>query len=166
MDASVLRARVLLDPRDALDVSPGARVVAHVFARPDETFEGEVIRVSSAIDGATRRLPVEVEIDDAAERLRPGLVARFEVQTADPQSVLTVDADAAFERFELTHAYVVDAEGVAHRRVLELGPVRDGRAQVMAGLEEGDRVVVEGQDRVLDGEPVRVVESDERPDDD
>ena len=165
MDASVLRARVLLDPRDALDVTPSAHVLAHVFARPDEAFEGEVIRVSSAIDPATRRLPVEVQIDDASGRLRPGLVARFEVQTGEPQLVLTVDADATFERFEVTHAYVVDAEGVAHRRALELGPVRAGRAQVIAGLEAGDRVVVEGQDRVLDGEPVRIVE-DERRDDD
>ncbi len=158
MDASVLRAEVLLDPREALDVEPGARVHASVFARPGEVFEGEVLRVGEAIDRQTRRLPIEVEIRDPDRRLRPGLVARFEVQTGAPRDVRSVDADAAFERFEALQVYVIDAEDVARRRVVRLGPVRGGRAEVLEGLELGDRVVVEGQDRVLDGEPVQVVE--------
>ena len=50
MDASVLRAEVLLDPREALDARPGAPVRAEVFARPGEVFEGEVLRVGEAVD--------------------------------------------------------------------------------------------------------------------
>ena len=157
-DISALHADVLLDPREALDVTPGARVTARVFARPDERFEGEVLRVGEAVDAQTRRLPVEVEIRDPDRRLRPGLVARFEVEIGEPSTVLTVDADTSFERFELTQVYVVDADDVAHRRTVTLGPIRDGRSAVLTGLEEGERVVVEGQDRVLDGEPVRVVD--------
>jgi len=162
MDVRTLRSEVLLDPREALDVRPGARASVRVFARPGERFEGEVLRVSEAVDAQTRRLPVEVEIDDPQDRLRPGLVGRFEVQTGEPGEVLTVDADAAFERFELTQVYVIGDDSVAHRRPVTLGSIRDGRAAVEAGLEAGERVVIEGQDRVLDGEPVQVIEpSDE-----
>ncbi len=170
MDVSSLQAEVLLDPRDALDVRPGARVTARVFARPDERFEGEVLRVGEAIDAQTRRLPVEVEIRDPGRRLRPGLVARYEVEVGEPRAVLTVDADSSFERFEATQVYVVDDQSVAHRRSVTLGSIRGGRAEVIEGLEEGDRVVVEGQDRVLDAEPVRVIDradatAREEPDD-
>jgi len=163
MDASVLRAEVLLDPREALDVQPGAAVEARVFARPDEVFSGAVLRVGDAVDRQTRRLPVEVEIDDPARRLRPGLVARFAVRTGAPRTVATVDADAAFERFEQMQVYVVDEGDLAHRRTVSLGLVVDGRAEVLEGLEVGERVVVEGQDRVLDGQPVQVVEPDDAP---
>lgn len=163
MDASLLRAEVLLDPREALDVTPGATVRAHVFARPGEVFEGEVLRVGEAVDRRTRRLPVEVEIRDPEGRLRPGLVARFEVQTGAPRTVVTVDADAAFERFEVVQVYVVDDDGVAHRRAVVLGAIEGTRAEVLEGLSAGDRVVVEGQDRVLDGEPVTVVEAEQAP---
>lgn len=156
MDASSLRAEVLLDPRLALDVRPGAPATASVFARPGERFDGEVLRVGEAVDRQTRRLPVELEIRDPSGRLRPGLVGRFEVRTGEPREVLTIDARAAFERFELTLVYVIDAESVAHRRAVRLGPVVEGRAEVLEGLEAGERVVVEGQDRVLDGEPVVV----------
>lgn len=158
MDTRALRADVLLDPRDALDVRPGAAVTARVFARPDERFEGEVIRVGEAIDAQTRRLPVEVELLDPDHRLRPGLVARFEVVVGEPRTVPTVDADCAFERFEQTQVYLVDAEDVAHRRTVRLGAVEGGRAAILDGLVPGDRVVAEGQDRVLDGQAVRVVE--------
>lgn len=161
MDASTLRADVLLDPREALDVRPGATVQAHVFARPGETFAGEVLRVGEAVDRQTRRLPVEVELDDPDSRLRPGLVARFEVHTGEPASVLTIEADAAFERFEELLVYVIDEQDVAHRRAVTLGEVREGRAAVLDGLELGERIVVEGMDRVLDGQPVQVVERDE-----
>jgi len=158
MDVRTLRSEVLLDPREALDVRPGASATVSVFARPDERFTGEVLRVSEAVDAQTRRLPVEVEIDDPDNRLRPGLVGRFEVQTGAPAAVLTVDADAAFERFERTQVYVVGDDSVAHRRPVTLGSVRDGRAVVVDGLQEGERVVVEGADRVLDSEPVTVIE--------
>lgn len=156
MDTSSLRAEVLLDPRLALDVRPGAPATAAIFARPGERFEGEVLRVGEAVDRQTRRLPVELEVRDPAGRLRPGLVGRFEVETGEPRDVLTIDARAAFERFEQTLVYVVDDEGVAHRRAVRLGPVVEGRAEVLEGLELDERVVVEGQDRVLDGEPVVV----------
>ena len=160
MDMSSLTADVLLDPRDALDVRPGAAVTAHVFARPGERFTGEVLRVGQAIDAQTRRLPVEVEIHDPQNRLRPGLVARHEVVVGPAETVVTIDADCAFERFGSTQVYTIDADGVAHRREVSLGQVEGGRAIVLGGLEPGDRAVVEGQDRVLDGEPVRVVEPD------
>ena len=76
-------------------------------------------------------------IRDPDGRLRPGLVARFEVRTGEPREVLTVDADAAFERFEVTQVYVVDSDSVAHRRSVSLGPIEGGRAEVLEGLERG-----------------------------
>lgn len=158
MDTSALRADVLLDPRDALDVRPGASVEATVFARPDERFEGEVLRVGEAVDRPTRRLPVEVEIRDPAGRLRPGLVARFSVHTGEPSQILAIDAGATFERFELMLVYVVDEEDVAHQRSVTVRPIEDGRVEVLHGLEAGERVVVDGQDRVLDGQPVQIVD--------
>ena len=58
---------------------------------------------------------------------------------------------------------MVDDDGVAHRRAVVLGAIEGTRAEVLEGLSAGDRVVVEGQDRVLDGEPVTVVEAEQAP---
>ena len=158
-DTSVLKARVLLDPREALDLSVGAPATVSAYARPGEDFAGEVIRVGEVIDPRTRRLPVEIELDDHSGRLRPGLVARFSVQTGEPQSLILVPLDGVFERFGSQYVYVVE-DGIAHRRAVVLGAVHEGRAEVIRGVEPGDRIVSKGVTRVVDGSKVQVVAED------
>ena len=158
-DTSLLKARVLLDPREALDVSVGRRAVVSAYARPGEEFGAHVVRVGEVIDPRTRRLPVELELDDHGGRLRPGLVARFSVQTGDPREAVRVPLAGVFERFGSQHVYVVE-DGIAKRRPVVLGEIRDGRAEVVKGLEAGEMVVSEGVARVVDGSAVNVVPED------
>jgi RND family efflux transporter MFP subunit len=158
-DPSRLKARVLLDPREALDVSPGASATVTVYARPGERFEARVVRVAEVIDPGTRRLPVELEIVDADHRLRPGLVARFIVQTGTPKRVLRVPLDAVFERFGNQYVYAIE-DGVAKRRPIALGAAEGGYAEVVEGAAPGDVVVSKGVTRVVDGSKVRVVPED------
>lgn len=158
-DTSSLKARVLLDPREALDVAIGAKAVVAAYARPGEEFDGEVVRVGEVIDPRTRRLPVEIELGDHSGRLRPGLVARFSVQTGEPRSILRVPLDGVFERFGSQHVYVVE-DRIAHRRAVALGPIREGHAEVVEGLRAGELVISKGVTRVVDGSKVRVVPED------
>lgn len=158
VDTSGLEARVLLDPRQALDVPVGARVRVEASARPDEVFEGEVLRVGEVVDARTRRLPVEVAIQDPEHRLRPGLVARITVETGDPRTALLVRGNAIFERYEQSHVFVVGEGDVAERRVIEVGTAHENQLEVRAGLEPGERIVVDGLDRVVHDRPVRIVD--------
>ena len=159
-DTSLLKARVLLDPREALDVKVGARATVVAYARPDEEFGGVVVRVGEVIDPRTRRLPVEIELDDHGDRLRPGLVARFSVQTGEPREVIQVPLDGVFERFGSQHVYVVE-DGLAKRRPIVLGAVREGYAEVAEGIEPGEVVISKGVTRVVDGSEVHIVPVDE-----
>ena len=159
-DTSRLKARVLLDPREALDVEVGSKADVLAFARPNERFAGRVVRVGEVIDPRTRRLPVEIEIDDPKGRLRPGLVGRFVVETGDPKFVLRVPLESIFERFDRQHVYVVE-DGIARRRAVTLGPVRNRFAEITDGLADGDAVVVKGVARVVDGSEVLVVPVDD-----
>ena len=158
-DTSRLKARVLLDPREAIDVTVGAEVGISVYARPGEAFSGKVVRVGEVIDPRTRRLAVEVELDEHGERLRPGLVAKFEVVTGEPKLEIRVPLDGVFERFGSQHLYVIE-DGIARRRAIELGTVGAGFAEVVQGVEPGEMVVVKGVTRVVDGSKVQVVPLD------
>ena len=155
-DTSLLKARVLLDPREAIDVAVGSKAVVAVYARPGEMFGGKVVRVGEVIDPRTRRLPVEVEIDEHGGRLRPGLVARFSVETGEPQMVMRVPLEGVFERFGSQHVYVI-VDGIAHRRSIVLGLVGAGFAEVTEGIEPGETVVTKGVARVVDGSKVQIV---------
>ncbi len=155
-DTSLLKARVLLDPREAIDVTIDSEATVYVHARPGEVFSGKVVRVGEVIDPRTRRLPVEIELDDHGGRLRPGLVARFSVVTGEPEMVMRVPLDGVFERFGSQHVYVIE-DGIAWRRAIVLGLVRAGFAEVAGGIEPGETVVVKGVTRVVDGSKVQIV---------
>ena len=159
-DTSRLKARVLLDPREAIDVSVGSKALISVYARPGEVFAGKVVRVGEVIDPRTRRLPVEIEIDDQDGRLRPGLVARFAVETGEPKMVTRVPLEGVFERFGSQHVYVIE-DGIAQRRTVVLGLVGAGFAEVTEGVEPGETVVIKGVNRVVDGSKVQVVPAEE-----
>lgn len=161
VDTSRLEARVLLDPREALDVEVGASALVDVFARDGERFEGRVLRVSDVVDSRTRRLPIEVEVLDPEARLRPGLMARVSVQTGAEREALTVATRAVVERFGDTYVFQV-RDGVAVRvpvtveRATQRG-LAQGRTIVSSGLQPGDRIIVSGLDRVVAGGNVTVV---------
>jgi len=157
VDTSELQARVLLDPRQVLDLPVGARATLVAPARPGETFEAEVVRVGEVVDPRNRRLPVELTIHDPQHRLRPGLLARFLVETAPSHPALLVSSDAVFERYGQPHVYVVRS-GNAERVAVTLGETFGDAVEVRQGLTPGDQVVVAGLDRVVHDRPVHVAE--------
>ena len=102
MDASELRSEVLLDPREALDVQPGARRDRVGLRAARRGLHGEVLRVGEAVDRATRRLPVEVVIDDPQRRLRPGSVGPLRGADGPPARRRHRRRRRVFERFEVS----------------------------------------------------------------
>lgn len=156
VDTEHLEARVLLDPREALDVQPGAAARVSVFARAGEVFEARVLRLSEVVDSRTRRLPVDVEVLDPEGRLRPGLMARVDVSTGPAVDALAVPASAVFERFGREHVYVV-VDGKARRRAVVVASRSRGRAVLESGVAVGDAVIVAGLERVVPDGEVNVV---------
>jgi len=160
VDTSGLEARVLLDPRRALDVPVGAEASLEAHARPGETFAAQVVRVGEVVDPRTRRLPVVVHIEDPQHRLRPGLTGIVSVRTGDPTAALVIPDDALFERYGEPHVFVIDGESRAHRRGVVVDRREEGRAVIREGLEVGERVVVAGLDRVVHEGEVTVVDEE------
>ena len=87
------------------------------------------------------------------------LVARFSVETGEPQMVIRVPLEGVFERFGSQHVYVIE-DGIALRRAIVLGSVGAGFAEITEGIEPGDTVVIKGVNRVVDGSKVLVVPVD------
>jgi hypothetical protein len=67
--------------------------------------------------------------------------------TVVPQEALLTDQAGRF-------VYVVDDAGVAQRRAVDTGAMADGRMAVRSGVKPGERVVVQGVQKVMPGQPV------------
>ena len=124
-----------------------ARVRVDALGQGD--LEGVVAEIVPAADPASRSYTVKKDLP-AQQALRSGLygVARF--ITGRKQSI-TIPQKAVAQRGQLTAVYVVDEKGVAHLRLIKTGKSYGDRVEVLSGLSEGERIVVDGVANVSDG---------------
>ncbi len=177
LDTDPIRVDLRLTEEDVAQVRVGHPVALSLDALPGQEFTGEVVRVLPYLDAATRTNSVQVHVPnpadpDTGERaLKPGMFGRATLAVDRRDQVVVAPADALMldSRLlaaqepgqELRRAYVVDGQGDAEARVVELG-LRDGdRIEVLAGLDEGDALVTRGQHQLADGEAVQVVAAEE-----
>jgi len=132
----------------------GRPVQIRVDAVPGEVFQGTITRLGAELDASARTLDVEAELPNPDGRLRPGMLATLEVPRQTLAGALLVPLEAVVDLGEERAVFVVEG-GIARRRIVELGPVLGDRVVVSSGIGPGDRVIVEGESRVADGQPVQ-----------
>lgn len=120
-------------------------------------IEARVAQVSPAADPVSRtflvKLDIPAKLDSAAGGLKSGLFARALFPQGE-RAALLLPKTAVLERAGIEGAFVVDANGIAHFRMLRLGAERDGQVEVQAGLNAGERVAVSGLDRLESGDKI------------
>jgi membrane fusion protein (multidrug efflux system) len=89
--------------------------------------------------------------DNADELLTDGQTVRVIVEGNAPAKALVVPQPALAIDQTGPYVYVVDSRGVVELRRITIDFVRDGMIAVASGLKEGDRVIVQGQQRVRAG---------------
>lgn len=135
-----LELRATVESEIAASLRPGSRLKAVVDGQP-APLTATVTAVAPSGDATTHRFELKADLPEASG-LRAGLFARLLIPgvTADPR--VTVPAAAVFERGGLTGLFVV-RDGKAHLRWVAAG-ARDGdTVEIRAGVEPGERVVLE-----------------------
>ncbi len=136
---------------DAVDVS---------VPTADGVRTGRVMFVGGAVDPASRTFPVEVEVGNAENDLKPAMAARLRIRRARVENALVVSRGVVTNSTDGRQVWVVvagDSGRVAQARPVRLG-VTDGTYVVIEeGLKAGDEVIVQGQNDVSAGSAVNVV---------
>ncbi|MDX5445916.1 MAG: efflux RND transporter periplasmic adaptor subunit [Zoogloeaceae bacterium] len=112
---------------------------------------GIVDSVDNRLDPASGTIRVRAVFDNADGMLVPGLYARVRLGGAEERVATLVDERAIGTDQNKRFVLVVDAEGVVHYREVQPGPIIDGLRVIESGLEEGERIVVNGLHRVRPG---------------
>jgi len=130
-------------------ISAGQQVRVRVPAI-DATLDGAVDGIGSAVDAASRRLPVYIAVKAPPARLTPGMLA--EVSFAGARDGLSVPVSAVLIKDgHLRVVYLQRADGKFEMREVRTGRSSGGRVAILEGLSPTDRVVVKGA-LLLDGE--------------
>ena len=118
--------------------------------------QGHLVTLDNQIDTATGTLRVKAEFANDDETLFPNQFVNVRLRLQSVENALTIPVDAVQRGAEGDYVYIVDGDSKAFIRPVTLG-VSDGeRVAVREGLQAGERVVLEGLDRLRDGRRVMV----------
>jgi hypothetical protein len=127
---------------DAQDIRPGA--VARVTLRDQRgTFTARVSNALPQVDPETRVLKLRLETNNPGFALRPDMFVDVELLVSGPPG-LTVPQDAVLDSGHEQRVFVERSAGVFEPRRVQIGWRSGDRVEIVQGLTEGDRVVVEG----------------------
>jgi len=153
-----LRLTVAVPEAAAGELPMGKKVLFSVAAFPGDPFSGTVARSAGAVDQKTRTLPVELDVDNAAGRLTPGMFVdvHWPMERSKPSLLVPASSVAVTtERLFVVRIRAGVAEWVDVRQGLSLGD----RVEVFGELAEGDQVLVRVTDEMKPGTKVSVSEA-------
>jgi multidrug efflux system membrane fusion protein len=115
---------------------------------------GRLQLIDNHVDAASGTVHLRAVFANPAGDLMPGQFVRLKMGRAVPESVLLVDERAVGSDQDKRYVMVVGADDRAAFRLVTLGRSVDGLRVVTEGLSAGERVIVNGLQRVRPGSPV------------
>lgn len=155
VDVSQLKLNVSVNESQVVQLQTGSKVDIKVPVFPDQTFSGRVSFIAPKAD-ASLNFPMEIKVDnDKGNKIRAGMygtaVFKFEKQAES----IVIPRSAFVGSVNANQVYVLEGDKVRLTKVTP-GAIIGESVVVLAGLNEGQSVVVTGQINLVDGATVAV----------
>jgi membrane fusion protein, multidrug efflux system len=152
-----LRLVVAVPETELAGVHKRTRVEFTVPAFPGEIFAGAIARIGNALDPKTRTMPVELDVNNPAKKLAPGMFPQVNWPSSRPHPSLFVPLSAVATTTEKTFVIRIKddvAEWVDVKRGTSIN--KDGKdlVEIFGDLSEGDSIAVRGTDELRAGTKV------------
>jgi membrane fusion protein (multidrug efflux system) len=145
------RRREELKARESKGASDITLILADGTMHP---HAGRVDAIERAVDPTTGTLAIQVRFPNPERLIRPGQYGRVRFESELKEGALLVPQRAVSELQNLYSVAVVDSHDKVAFRNVKVGPRVDGLWVIEEGLKPGEKVVVEGLQRVRDGATV------------
>jgi len=125
---------------------------------PGQLFTGRVDRTAGAIDPVSRTLRTEILVANPGGKLLPGAHAMVRVKLANAEEPVIVPVNTLLFRNEQgMQAGVVDAQDIVHLTSVKVGRDFGTTVEIVHGLAESDRIILNPSDSLESGLQVQVV---------
>ena len=155
---SPVEIKFSIDQKKAVGIKKGTPVEFTTDALPDGVFRGRIDQTASTYDANTRTMTFSVLLPNTSGVLEPGMFGTAEVilghkvALAFPQeSLVTVDGRNG--------VYYIKEDLTTGFKPVETGIITNGMIEAVSGLEQGDPVVVIGQNNLRVGQKVEVLQT-------
>jgi multidrug efflux pump subunit AcrA (membrane-fusion protein) len=154
-DISNLQVTADIPERYVAVLKEGLKAEISVEAYPGVVFEATVSRVSPVVDTTSRTKEIVLHFNKRDERVNAGMFGKVKLYTQDYTDQVVMPSDALVQLNDENYAYVVKEDSTVERRKVVTGNSVDGKIQITEGVNEGEKVVIQGQTSLNDGSKIR-----------
>ena len=158
-DIASLQITAKIPERYVASLRTGLKAEISLEAYPDAVFAATVTHVSPVLDVNARTKEIVLTFDENDTRINAGMFGKVKLYTLDYGGAVALPSDAVVTKGDKPYLYVVKSDDTVEQREITLGQSVDGVVQVLSGIEEGERVVVEGGQVLSNGAKVRDISS-------
>lgn len=147
-DVENLQIRASVPERYVASLKNGLKADIMLEAYPDAVFTATVVRVAPVVDSVSRTKEVTLNFDQVDSRINAGMFAKVKLFTNVYDTAVVIPSSAVLEKSGKKYIYIVNSDNTVSEREVVLGKTVDNVVQLLSGVNEGEKMVVEGM-RVL-----------------
>jgi membrane fusion protein, multidrug efflux system len=151
-----LRVYFRIPQTEASNIAVGQTFNVQVGAESATTYPGKVISTSEAVTPDSRTMLVQLQVDNSKNEILPGSYATIRVPTNVLGKVVTLPDNTLIFRGKDLQVAVVDVKGVVQLRDVKVGRDFGVQSEILSGVTESDKVIVNPSDSLTTGTIVRV----------
>ena len=151
-----LRVYVFVPQTNAASMREGLKAKILVQERPGQDFEGTVTRTAGALDPTSRTMQVEVQVPNHDGNLYAGMYGQVKFLLPDDNAPIVVPADAFVFRAQGPQVVTVTNDNRIHWQKISVGRDFGTQLEVLDGLAENTKVVINPNDDLVEGIQVQV----------
>src|SRR5438477_3838777 len=151
-----LRVYFRIPQTESQNIAVGQTFDVQVGAQSAKTYPGKVISTSEAVSPDSRTMLVELPVDNAKSEILPGSYATVRVPQSALGKILILPDNTLIFRGKSQQVGVVDAKGVVQLRDVKIGRDFGIQSEILSGVTESDKVIVNPSDSLTTGTAVRV----------
>ncbi|MBD2394430.1 efflux RND transporter periplasmic adaptor subunit [Cyanobacterium aponinum FACHB-4101] len=156
-DFSQAIVKVAVSELDLEKVALGKTVNVKLDAFPNQTFTGIINQISPAAQGDSRQIPLEILLSNPEGKIKQGLLARVKFTADNPSLTIPESALQVGEQDNIV--FVVNnqsSETKVIAKQVTLGKKRNGKVEVLTGLNEADKIVSRSSNPLEDNQKVKL----------
>jgi len=151
-----LRVYFRIPQPEAPNIAAGQTFDVQIGASSAKTYPGKVVTTSEAVSPDSRTMLVQLQVDNSKNEILPGSYATVRVPQSALAKLLILPDNTLIFRGKNLQVGVVDAKGVVQLRNVKVGRDFGVQSEILSGVKESDKVIVNPSDSLSTGATVRI----------
>jgi len=158
-DIDKLKVDFVVPEKYSLILKPNAEIVAESVAIKNKKFYGSVLAIVPRVSPTSRSISVRGLINNEDHLLKPGMMLSISIKLGK-REIISVPEKALSSIGEKHYLFVLNGENKVKSREVVVGDRADGSIEIQEGIDAGDKIVIDGLNKLSDGDTVTVANSE------